>query len=42
VNSAKLLRLKNYGIKVGNPASFNIIEAQTVQEAFRKRATRLF
>ncbi|RLF35693.1 MAG: hypothetical protein DRM99_04175 [Thermoplasmata archaeon] len=41
VNSAKLLRLKNYGIKVGNPASFNIIEAQTVQEAFRKRATRL-
>ncbi|MCD6413022.1 MAG: amidohydrolase family protein [Elusimicrobia bacterium] len=42
INAAKVLRLKDYGIKEGNPASFNIIDAPTVQEAFRTRADRLF
>ena len=42
VNAAKVLRLKNYGIKIGNPASFNIIDAPTVQEAFRTQADRLY
>ncbi len=41
-NAAKVLRLKNYGIKEGNTASFNIIDAETVQEAFRTQADRLF
>ena len=42
VNAAKVLRLKNYGIKIGNPASLNIIDAPTVQEAFRTQADRLY
>ncbi|MCG2676953.1 amidohydrolase family protein [bacterium] len=42
INAAKVLRLKNYGIKVGNPASLNIIDALTVQEAFRTQADRLY
>lgn len=42
VNAARVLRLKNYGIKVGNPASLNIIDAHNVQEAFRTQADRLY
>jgi cytosine deaminase len=34
-NSAKILRLKKYGVEVGNPADLNLINAKTVQEAFR-------
>jgi cytosine deaminase len=42
INAARVLRLKNYGIKVGNPASLNIIDAKNVQEAFRIQADRLY
>lgn len=42
VNAAKVLRLKDYGIAVGNTASFNVIDAETVQEAFRTQADRLY
>lgn len=42
VNAARVLRLANYGIRVGNPASLNIINAPTVQEAFRVQADRLY
>lgn len=42
INAARVLRLKNYGIKVGNPASLNIIDAPNVQEAFRTQADRLY
>ena len=42
INSAKVLRLKDYGIKEGNPASFNIMDTQTVQEAFRLSPDRLY
>ncbi len=42
VRSAKMLRLNKYGIEVSNPASFNIIDAETVQEAFRTQADRLY
>lgn len=41
-NSAKMLRIENYGIKEGMPASFNIIDAPSVQEALRTRADRLY
>lgn len=40
--SARMLGLKGYGIAVGNAASFNIIDAETVQEAFRTRADRRY
>jgi cytosine deaminase len=42
INAARVLRLKNYGIKVGNPASLNIIDARNVQEAFRTQADRFY
>ncbi len=42
VRSAAMLRLKDYGIAVGKTASFNVIDAETVQEAFRKQADRLY
>ena len=42
VGSARLLRLKDYGIAVGRTASFNVIDAETVQEAFRTQADRLY
>ncbi|MCL5773368.1 MAG: amidohydrolase family protein [Firmicutes bacterium] len=42
VNAAKVLRLKDYGIAAGNTASFNVIDAETVQEAFRTQADRLY
>ncbi len=34
-NGAKILGLKDYGIKPGGPADFNIINAPNLQEAFR-------
>lgn len=43
VNAAKILSVTdNYGIKPGNPADLNIIEAPNIQEAFRLRATRRY
>jgi len=39
-NAAKAMRVENYGIKPGNPANLNIIEAPSVSEAFRLRANR--
>jgi cytosine deaminase len=41
-NSAAIMHLKNYGIKEGDEADMNIVDAETVQEAFRKNATRLY
>jgi cytosine/creatinine deaminase len=41
INSAKILRLKEYGIKLGNPANLNIIDAPNVSEAFRTRPGRI-
>ena len=41
-NSAKVMRIDDYGIKAGNSADFNIIDAPTVQEALRTRADRLY
>lgn len=41
VNSAKLMRIENYGISVGNPADFNIIYAPNEAEAFRTRPGRM-
>lgn len=42
VRSAAMLRLKDYGLGVGKTASLNVIDAETVQEAFRKQADRLY
>ncbi len=42
VNSAGIMHLKNYGIKEGANADINVLDAETVQEAFRKNADRLF
>jgi len=41
-NSAAILRLDNYGIFEGADADLNIIDAKTVQEAFRTLAARLY
>jgi len=40
--AAKVLRLKDYGIEPGSFASFNIIDAKTVQEAFRAQPDRRY
>jgi len=40
-NSAKIMRLNDYGIKEGNTADFNIIFAETESEALRTRPGRL-
>ncbi len=37
-NSAKVMRLKDYGIEVGAKGDLNIVRAKTVAEAFRLRA----
>jgi cytosine/creatinine deaminase len=42
VNAAKLLRIKDYGLEPGNMASFNVIDAPTVQEAFRSQPDRRY
>jgi len=41
VNAARLMRIEDYGISVGNPADFNIIYAPNEAEAFRTRPERL-
>ncbi|MFC2048726.1 amidohydrolase family protein [Elusimicrobiota bacterium] len=41
-NSAKIMRLDEYGIYEGAPANLNVIDAATIQEAFRTNADRLF
>jgi cytosine/creatinine deaminase len=40
VNSARIMGIDNYGIAVGNPADFNIIEAPSLSEALRTRPSR--
>ncbi|MBP8612574.1 MAG: amidohydrolase family protein [Candidatus Atribacteria bacterium] len=40
-NAAKIMRLTDYGIKIGNTADFNIIFAKTESEALRRRPSRL-
>lgn len=42
INSARVMRLHNYGIAPGNSADFNIIDATSIQEALRTRADRLY
>ncbi len=42
VNAARVLRLDDYGIQVGKTADLNIIDAPTVQEAFRTQADRRY
>lgn len=42
INAAKILRLDDYGIKVGNTANLNIIRAPNIKEAIRNRADRLY
>lgn len=42
VNSARLLRIEDYGIEAGKTASFNIIDAPSVQEAFRSQPDRVY
>ncbi len=39
-NSAKILKIDDYGIKEGNTANLNIIKAPSVQEAFRTQPDR--
>ena len=34
-NSAKIMQLKNYGIKIGHPANFIILEANSIYDAIR-------
>lgn len=41
-NAAKALRIRDYGIKVGNPADLNIIDAPCASEALRLRPSRLY
>jgi cytosine deaminase len=41
-NGAKVLGKEEWGIAEGRPATFNIINARTLREAFRNRAERLF
>jgi cytosine/creatinine deaminase len=42
VNGAKTLGLKDYGIEVGNPASFVVLQAQSATDALRLKPNRLF
>jgi cytosine deaminase len=42
VNAARVLRLEDYGIEVGKTANLNVIDAPTVQEAFRTQADRRY
>jgi cytosine deaminase len=41
VNNAKILGLDGYGIAVGNPADFVLLQARDAVEAIRLRAQRL-
>ena len=42
VNSARILRIEDYGLEEGRAASLNVIAAPTVQEAFRMRPDRRY
>lgn len=42
VNAARVMRLEDYGIAPGKTASMNVIDAMSVQEAFRTQADRLY
>ncbi len=42
LNSAKILRLSDYGLEEGKTASFNVIDAPNVQEAFRAQPDRRY
>jgi cytosine deaminase len=42
VNAARVLRIEDYGIEVGQTANLNVIDAPTVQEAFRTQADRRY
>lgn len=42
VNAAKVMRLENYGLAPGCVASLNVIDAPTVQEAFRTQPDRRY
>jgi cytosine deaminase len=42
VNAARVLRIEDYGIEVGKTANLNVIDAPTVQEAFRTQADRRY
>ena len=41
-NAAKIMRIENYGIEVGNTADFVIINADNVKDAIRLQPERLF
>lgn len=41
-NSAKIMGIDDYGIEEGKTANLNLVDAPTVQEAFRKKADRLY
>ena len=41
VNAAKVMGLEGYGIEVGNPADFVLLQARSPAEAIRLRANRL-
>lgn len=40
-NSAKIMRLKNYGIKVGIPADFNVLFSEKECECLRLKPGRI-
>jgi cytosine deaminase len=42
VNGAKLMRIEDYGLKVGGRASLSIIDCPNIQEAFRLKPKRLY
>ena len=42
VNAAKAIGLAGYGIAIGSPANFNLLQAGNPAEAIRLRAARLF
>ncbi|HLW60033.1 MAG TPA: amidohydrolase family protein [bacterium] len=42
VSAARILGLRDYGVRVGAVASLNVIEAPTFAEAFRTRAARRY
>lgn len=42
VNGAKLMKLKDYGLKVGSRASLSIINCPNIREAFRLKPKRAF
>jgi len=41
-NAARIMKITDYGIKIGNTADFNIIDASNIQEALRLRPSRKY